>query len=429
MPADPLTTGARAPLARATQPGADHLAEVFELLWPAPSQVRVVRRWRGGQSLARGARTDFAAVPDARRPRVVVPLRSRRLTAAAVAAARTSSSRRTRLQVGLLSAAARAGAARLLPDRVQVAAAPDADADITRRIEQSLGREVAVALLVGPLRAAQKPVLQVLSPDGALLGFAKLGVNDLTRPLVRREAEVLRDLGARDLTAVRVPAVAHHGTWNGHELLVQEALTDGVVSHDLSPAVLAAMVQVAGVHGSRCEPLAHTAFWRRITEVADRHATHPVVGRLAPALAAVARARGTDEVRLGAWHGDWAPWNMLVQRDGARALVWDWETFEDDVPAGLDRVHFQVQRDVVLADVDPALALSRMSAQAAQALEPFGVGARQARLVVLLYVLRLLLGHVETGEQHSRLSRVDQWLPRWLPDAVRDVTAEGAEGR
>jgi hypothetical protein len=43
---------------------------------------------------------------------------------------------------------------------------------------------------------------------------------------------------------------------------------------------------------------------------------------------------------VGAWHGDWTAWNMC--RAGGVVQLWDWERFQTDVPAGLDRFHYLV---------------------------------------------------------------------------------------
>lgn len=419
---------ANAPLSRAAQPSADHLVEVLGLLWPAPSELALLRGRRGGRSIAvraagSAAVRDYVVVPDARRPRVVVPAGPARVSAAALRASRTSSSPRTRLQLALAATAARAGAMRLLPDRVRVRSVAASPSDVVCHLADALGRQVEVSLLVGPQRAAQKPVLQVLTPRGELLAFAKLGVNDLTRTLVRHEAQVLSDLGGLALRSVRVPAVLHHGTWNGHELLVQEALTRGAApEHDGGP-LLAAMVEVAGACGTRAEPLATSSFWQHLSARVDA-SSHGAAPSLAELARRVAAERGDEVITFGSWHGDWAPWNMLA--DGDHALVWDWETFDDDVPSGFDRVHFVLQQQVVLRDVDPALALSALLERAPVLLEPFGVPSRSAPLVVVLYAMHLVVGLLETGEQHSRLSRVDAWLSRWLPDAYRAVLAAGA---
>ena len=52
---------------------------------------------------------------------------------------------------------------------------------------------VEVAVSIGrQLRPNLKPVLQIMTPEGDVLAYAKLGWNPLTRSLVENEAAVLR---------------------------------------------------------------------------------------------------------------------------------------------------------------------------------------------------------------------------------------------
>jgi hypothetical protein len=62
--------------------------------------------------------------------------------------------------------------------------------------------------------------------------------------------------------------------------------------------------------------------------------------RLLAALDRIEQHHGDVTVRVGAWHGDFTPWNM--SRRGDELLLWDWERFETGVPAGLDRCHYAV---------------------------------------------------------------------------------------
>jgi Phosphotransferase enzyme family len=50
---------------------------------------------------------------------------------------------------------------------------------------------------------------------------------------------------------------------------------------------------------------------------------------------------GDAELSLGAWHGDWTPWNMVW--DDNQVLLWDFERFATDVPLGFDLAHYQLQ--------------------------------------------------------------------------------------
>lgn len=406
-----------AALRRAPQPTVDYLDEVFAALWPPPARVRRVRR---RARTAPGA-TAFVVLPDARRPKLVAPRRPLAVTAAAVRDSRSTSSVRTALAVRAIAWAARLGAADLLPDRVVVE--PGGGPDIAGHLAAQLGREVLVCLLVGPVRATQKPVLQLLSPSGDLLGFAKVGLSPLAIELVRREGEVLAELGASGLAAVRVPRVLHRGAWRDTEVLVQEAFPQHRGAPlDLDRSV-AAMVEVARSRGVRREPLAGTAFWKRLRgRLLEAPAAGAVPAALADAVRRVEAAHGAQPVELGCWHGDWAPWNMTTA--GGEVLVWDWETFTDGVPVGFDRVHFGVQSAVVLHGVPADVAVARAAERAVGELAPFGVPVPARRLTVLLYLLHLVVGYLESGERSSRLARLDTWVPVALPALTDRVVAD-----
>lgn len=411
----------RPALRRAPQPSADYLDEVLAALWPPPA--RVARARRRGPAVP-GA-TELVVLPNARRPKLVAPRRPLAATAAAVRNSRSVSSPLTAVALRGIALAARLGAADLLPDRVVVSGG--AGSDLVAHLTGRLGRPVLISLQVGPVRATQKPVLQVLTPGGRTVGFAKVGLTPLARSLVAREGEVLADLGGRDLRAVRAPRILHRGGWHGFEVLVQEAFPQHRGRPVDQGRLTAAMVEVARSHGVRAVPLADSAFWRRLRDrllaVPDRPG---VADALADAVRRTEAARGREPVPMGCWHGDWAPWNMTT--DGDDVLVWDWETFAGDVPVGFDRVHYSLQSAVVLDNVHPREAVPRAVGHAGAELAAFDLPAAAGRLVVLLYLLHLVAGFLASGEDSSRLARLDSWVPAALP-ALTDQVVREAAGR
>ena len=67
-----------------------------------------------------------------------------------------------------------------------------------------LGRPALLSIHIGPARANRKPVLQLLGAGGEALGYAKLGVDPLTRALVDAEAAALVRLSTVPLGPVTV---------------------------------------------------------------------------------------------------------------------------------------------------------------------------------------------------------------------------------
>ena len=74
---------------------------------------------------------------------------------------------------------------------------------------------VEVAVSIGrQLRPNLKPVLQIMSPEGAVLAYAKLGWNPLTRALVQNEAAALRAWSQASPRSFSVPQLLFEGVWN-----------------------------------------------------------------------------------------------------------------------------------------------------------------------------------------------------------------------
>src|SRR3954468_7328706 len=114
---------------------AQYLAEVLELLYPAPCATD----GRPGPAIA-----DYVVVPDARRPRLLVPSTSRRVAAAAVRRYAEPQSRSAKLKRDAVAAALRTGASGLLlRDRIRVSG--PAGNSIDGYLREALGRELAVS--------------------------------------------------------------------------------------------------------------------------------------------------------------------------------------------------------------------------------------------------------------------------------------------
>ncbi|WP_319459181.1 hypothetical protein [Micromonospora sp. RTP1Z1] len=376
-----------------------YLAELAELIWPAPAEPTLRRGGRG-----------WVVVPSAARPRLLVPTGSRRAAASAVRHSTEAVGRKAKLVRQGLATAFRLGLGPLVfRDRLVVDAA---GGTLDAHLADVLGTRSLVSMHIGPARANRKPVLQLLGPDGRALGYAKLGVDPLTRTLVDVEATALRRLADLPLGPVTVAGVLHHGEWHGHALLVQEALP--VRLPRATPAAAeaaerAAMVAVAGCLGVRRRSYAGSEHAARLADAVDALGARPEAGRLRAVLKSVADADPT--VAFGAWHGDWNGGNSAVLADG-RVLVWDWERFEGDVPAGYDALHRVVQTAIGHDCVEPRDAARALIEGAAGTLTRFDQDGRDADLVAVLYLVELAARYLRDrqAEAGARLGHVDAWL-------------------
>jgi len=281
-------------------------------------------------------------------------------------------------------------------------------------------------MYLGPARANRKPVLQLVTGSGETAGFAKVGINPLSRSLVRAERDALTLLSEAGLTEVSIPRVLHHGEWNGLDVLVLSALPAWQRRRPLPAARLAAaMCELARVGGLRQETLSGGEYLARLRTrlaAADESADRTALMRMLDVLPAWADGA---TLTVGSWHGDWAPWNMA--NTGRGLMVWDWERFTSGVPQGFDALHYGLQAELKQAERkmwhrDPQDAAARCIIDAPQVLSPFGIDADPAQITAILYLADLATRYLvdRQAQAGSPLGAPGTWL---LP-AIRSAMGE-----
>jgi hypothetical protein len=132
-------------------------------------------------------------------------------------------------------------------------------------------------------------------------------------------------------------------------------------------------------------------------------------GELHDATDVLLTRRGDTALEFGAWHGDWAPWNMAAL--AGSLLVWDWERFTPGVPMGFDALHHALH--VRLERGKPArAAVSDVVSRAPELLAPFDVAPDAAQVTALLYLIDLAGRYLadKQAEAGARLGVLGTWL-------------------
>lgn len=382
---------------RADRPGLGYVIQIFSLMYPGASVG--LRRAPGGRHAQA-----WALIPTYRSPSLLVPTRPSAASRASLNELERSGSR-VLTKLAQLAAASRA--LNLIP---RLTVSRGGGENIQSVISRALARkEVAVSLVVGRIRALQKPVLRVLADDGETLGFAKVGVSDVTRDLVRHETAVLRSFDTDPPERFITPRVLGSQEWGALSVLIQEPLLAGGSAP--MEFVRQAAVEISRRGDTATTVLGDSTVWqdlrRRVMQLPDGSDFARELVRTVDRIDG--HLSGTP-MQVGWWHGDFAPWNMGW--DGSRLNVWDWEGFSGPVPAGFDMLHYQFQGDVVVAGQRPEAAFRKLMEDASSLLAPW----RQAnpRLVVALYLVHLVTGLIETGDTQTRISRLEDWLGRAL---------------
>jgi hypothetical protein len=355
----------------------------------------------------------FAPLPSASRPYVLLPLGSRRAAAATVHGLGNPLARRERYAEAVASLVMRSGLPQraIVPVHLSVATpsglAPT-DAGVLGRLLQVFGRDdLGFGVILGRNRPNRKPVIKVMAPSGDVLGFAKVGWNDLSRALVRDEAAALGRVRAAAPESFSVPLPIHAERFGDVELLVLEPLPQarfGGVGPPLELPVEATreIAELAGTHG---EPMRTGSYVDTLRARATSGA--PYQDALVDALDRVGSAWDDAPILVGTWHGDWIPWNM--GRVDGRLYVWDWERSADGVPVGLDAMHFAFEVALKVRGMAPEDAARRATGSVASVLPSLGADPATARALMAFHLIEMGL-RFRAGVDAGMAARPDAYL-------------------
>ena len=370
------------------------LAWLVSVMWPNADAELSPTRVPPGRRVAEA----YAVMPNAEHPKLLLPFASPGLVGPALRRYDDGMSgfARTRRAISVRLAASRAGWARFPPLVLSYERDPgpgELPSDYFRRV---LGRpDTALAISFGPPRPNRKPVAQVLTLDGDVLGFAKIGWNALTRDLLRNEASALRRWSARGPRTFRVPNVIHHAEWFGG----RDVLVTGPVP--MSPArevragrlpSLDVIREIASIGGTGVMPLRETPWWRSVLrrlDVAD--------AAVATVIRWMGDLHGRRLIHHGSWHGDLAAQNMSTV--GGRLHIWDWERAADGAPLGLDPIHFHFQR-ALRGRHDVGRASRTAARRATTTLRALGVPREDDALLSACHLADIVL-RFEEGRHHG----------------------------
>lgn len=351
----------------------------------------------------------FRALPNARHPYLLMPIDSRAAAAGSVHHIGNPLKRRMRVAESALSLSFQLGLGqRILRQQLHVCVPRTIQIEAPTLIDRALGlagrTDLSTAMILGRDRPNRKPVLKLLAPDGEPVAFAKVGWNDISRDLVRHEAEVLGAMGSEERrpSSFRVPSVIGYDPGDRVDLLLVTPMpqASGLRGGPPSDVPMRATREVAVGGGVSWDSLASSAYWsalrQRVTEAAG-DAGSPVGPVQAEALERLDHGYGAREVPFGSWHGDWTPWNMT--RVGETLYVWDWERAEGPVPVGLDLMHFDFDVRVKIQGRPVDAAVHSSVVESGARLEALGLPSGLSHLLATLHLLEMTLRFQEARAQ------------------------------
>ncbi len=367
-------------------------------------------------------RERYAVLPSPTRPRYLVPLGHGRATSINLRAGQsgwTAQALRT-----IVTPAARLGALHLLARRlIDIPSGDPRHPTLAEHLAERTGQHrLVLSLSLGPPRPNRKPILQLTTPDGTVVAFAKVSTNAHTAGLVTNEAAALRALGTRPhLGLLTVPRLLDHFRWKGHDVVLSTALATPHQSRlpalPLTAEVVRTIAELDPLTGGLQEqgPAADSRWWATVeSRVAalEGHSANTETSNdgTAKALRRTAdawRARwGTIQWAFGHWHGDLTPWNAAW--DEGRLLVWDWERSGGPVPLGLDALHNAFQQRLLADGASVADATAHATRSQRGLLAELGVDEADVGGMGGAYLMELALRLAEDAQfgplgPHARL--------------------------
>ncbi len=284
--------------------------------------------------------------PNLNEPQLLIPIGNRSVTAATL---RRFHDSRSRLNTVVSAASPILGDARLLPI-MGGETATVGPFDLVDELAIKLGEpELLASVILGPKRRNRKPVLQLIRPDGVVVGFAKIGWSSLTTQLVANERDILLKVESHLPERIEAPRVLLHETRpdpDGRVIVVSSALSNGPLPKRQGPLSLDFVTSLArSVSGGTVpvKTLPYLAGWLQNET-------------LRPFVEKVVEVHGETELEVGLWHGDLTPWNTSTTKK--KMVIWDWEFAGLGRPVGFDLLHdiFETERRSDGVSVTSALA-------------------------------------------------------------------------
>jgi len=328
----------------------------------------------GGDLFADGSGEQYLALPKSSDPRVVVDKSE-------PAAVRDAIDRMVSSRTGFGPAKALAGGASSVLARRKPSWSVGAGASkqtLREHLSEVLNTDVRISISVGPPRPNRKPVVRCYSSSG-MIAVAKLGPEAHTAKMVQNEGRWLDVMTAKPLDGVITPPLLHLGEYGMSTLLVMGVL-------DLKSDLGLDFADVPFEHAEEITeryaehvPLSESTWWHGLASRMDDAKLDSVKAQLS----LTTTDSHFDQVKTGAWHGDWSPWNMGLARNG-KLCIWDWERAALSVPVGFDLLHLHYQYGDGLAAADSDLA--RM-----------GIPVELNTILRRLYLFELCARHCEAG--------------------------------
>lgn len=262
--------------------------------------------------------------------------------------------------------------------------------------------QLVFTLSLGTPGAFQKLTVQVMRPDGVMLGYVKMPLTAAAGERLSNEAEFLQKLAEFPNMRSRAPRLLFGGSWNGNNILFESP-----VEGASGPARFTKFHKdfLVNLHSCRTAVLTGQAVLHRTAQtweiVASRMGTK-WQGLAHEALRIAGRELNGSLIPCGITHGDFAPWNLRTHEGDLFAF--DWESATWGAPNVWDQFHFITQTECLLKITHEK--------------QDGGDIREQYRALYLLYLLNSTAQLKEEESEQKTIDYREQQISRYISEAA-----------
>lgn len=252
--------------------------------------------------------------------------------------------------------------------------------------------DIIMAVSAGNPSAFRKITGVVMSLNGEVLSYVKIGNTGLAIERIKKEADVLKQITGGFRKAgieIEVPKCLYSGELKKSYIIMQSPLfcnaKSGKRRFNLD---YAAILENFLIYSKSVKKFSESEFYKKIkTEVG----IYPLSFRnlLKETLSLLEENILDKKIYFSLSHGDFAPWNIL--RQNKKFFIYDWETACFDAPVGIDMVHFNFQTGNLLWNLDAKALLNFiLSNQSYEILTTkLQISLMNPQMLLLCYLLKM----------------------------------------
>lgn len=216
--------------------------------------------------------------------------------------------------------------------------------------------DFVLALSTGTPGPFRKITAMIIAYDGKVLGYARIGETPLAIERIKNESNVLKLLAnnyqlsgiGHHVSSIFYPQCLYEGEVGKSYVMIQTpASFEGESGDSMFNQYYAEVLSILIKNTMVRKKFKDSDFYKNLKQGID---TYPLSYRdiLEGGLQYLEETIGDKEITFALSHGDFAPWNMLWNKDKRQVFLFDWESACFEAPAGIDLMHFQFQTGFLL---------------------------------------------------------------------------------